>query len=305
MNKIAFILGDTFLYWNSIILMLACAAAVCLFLFFYLRQRGNGLGAAILVPLAVVLSFLLSRGLHWCCRSDAYPDLKTALTDFTGGGYALAGVFAGCILAAALLRLVRVIRNLPMALDCMALAGCAGIGLGRLSCLYIGVEQGYLETSLLQAIFAGGLFLGLTVWYLAKQRKQSESCRDGDAAWLFLAFYGASQVLLDSTRCDSLFLPGISLASLTQLLGVVGLILSCIVFSVRLVKVRGFRRQYVPVWFGFAALMGTVGYLEYWVQRRGDQAMLLWAVMGCCLAAMTAIVCLLHWRAAAVPVAQA
>lgn len=305
MNKIAFILGDTFLYWNSIILMLACAAAVCLFLFFYLRQRGNGLGAAILVPLAVVLSFLLSRGVHWYCRSDAYPNLKTALTDFAGGGYALAGVFAGCILAAALLRLVRVIRNLPMALDCMALAGCAGIGLGRLSCLYTGAEEWHLATFMLQAIFAGGLFLGLTVWYLVKQRKQAESCRDGDAAWLFLAFYGASQVLLDSTRCDALFLPGISLASLTQLPGVVGLVLSCIVFSVRLVKVRGFRRQYVPMWLGFAALAGTVGCLESRAQRCGDQAILLWAVMGCCLAVMTAMVCLLHCRAAAAPAAQA
>jgi len=33
MDKIAFIMGETFLYWNAIILALAGAAAICTFLF--------------------------------------------------------------------------------------------------------------------------------------------------------------------------------------------------------------------------------------------------------------------------------
>ena len=112
MDRIAFIYGETFLYWSSIILALAVAAAVCAFLFLYLREKYSGLGAAFLVPSAMVLSLILSRAMHWYCMANAYDSLKGALTNFTGGGYALMGVFAGCALAAAVLRLLRLVKNL-------------------------------------------------------------------------------------------------------------------------------------------------------------------------------------------------
>ena len=142
MDRIAIIYGETFLYWSSIILTLAVAAAVCVFLCLYLREKFNGLGAAFLVPACLVASIILSRLMHWYCMANAYESLKGALTTFTGGGYALMGVFAGCALAACLLRLIRVSKNLPEMLDCMVLAGAVGIGVGRLSSLFNSSDRG-------------------------------------------------------------------------------------------------------------------------------------------------------------------
>jgi len=101
MDKIAIIYGETFLYWSSIILTLAVAAAICVFLFLYLREKNNGISAAFLVPMAMAASLILSRIMHWYSMANAYSGLKGALTTFTGGGYALMGVFAGCGLPAA------------------------------------------------------------------------------------------------------------------------------------------------------------------------------------------------------------
>ena len=113
MDRIAFIAGDTFIYWSSIILTLATATAICFFLATYLGKSGNGVGAALMIPLALVASLVLGRLVHWYSRTDSYLSFEAAMTDYTAGGYALAGVFAGCILAALLLRALFIVRNLP------------------------------------------------------------------------------------------------------------------------------------------------------------------------------------------------
>ena len=102
MDRIAFIIGDTFVYWSSIVLTLAAATAICIFLAAYLGKSGNGVGAALLIPIALIASLALGRLVHWYSRSDSYAGLEAAMTDFTSGGYALIGVFAGCFLAALL-----------------------------------------------------------------------------------------------------------------------------------------------------------------------------------------------------------
>ena len=61
MARIAFIIGERFLYWNSILLALAAAAAICVFLSLYLSTPGRGAAAAVAVPMALVLSMVLSQ----------------------------------------------------------------------------------------------------------------------------------------------------------------------------------------------------------------------------------------------------
>ena len=123
MDRIAYIVGETFIYWSSIILALGTLTAVCIFLWLYLGRSGNGLGAALMVPMAVTASLVLSRLVHWYCRTDAYESFSVALGDFSQGGYALLGVFMGCLLVAGLLRLFGIVRNLPELLDALALTG--------------------------------------------------------------------------------------------------------------------------------------------------------------------------------------
>ena len=306
MERIAFIIGETFLYWGSIILTLAVAAAICFFLFLYLREKHNGISAAFVVCGSLVSSILLSRGIHWYFCANAYENLRAALTTFTGGGYALMGVFAGCALTALVLRLLRIVKNLPFTFDCMALAGGVGIAVGRLACLFnsqargpvvesirslpvvysvtnavTGVVEWRFATFMIQAIVTGLITLVLLVFYLSGQRKS-------------LCAYGASQVVLDSTRYDSLFMRSNGFISFVQILGAAALILTIIYFSVRMVKARGFKWWYILLWLVYAGCTGGAGYMEYWVQRHGDQAVFSYSIMSACLAGLVIITCVVR-----------
>lgn len=319
MDRIAFIIGETFLYWSSIILTLAVACAICLFLFLYLREKHNGISAAILICGCLVTSLVFSRAVHWYCMANAYESLSAALTTYTGGGYALMGVFGACALTAVVLRLLRIVKNLPFTFDCMALAGGAGIALGRLACLFnaadrgpvveklrlfpivypvsnavTGVVEWRFATFMIQAIVTAVIVIALMIFHLHGQKGRVRKVRDGDTACLFLCFYGASQVVLDSTRYDSLFMRSNGFISIVQILGAVALVGTIIYFSVRMVKARGFRWWYILLWVAYAAMVGGAGFMEYWVQRHGDQAIFSYSVMTGCLLGLVTITCLVR-----------
>ena len=97
MEKIAFISGETIYYWSSIVLTLATLTSICFFWSLYLGRGGNGIAAFSVVPLAIALSLLLGRLVHWYCRTSSYDSFEAAMKPFSPGGYALLGVFA-CLL---------------------------------------------------------------------------------------------------------------------------------------------------------------------------------------------------------------
>lgn len=320
MDRIAYIIGETFIYWSSIILALAVLAAVCLFLSLYLRKSRNVVAAVLFVPLAMLVSTVLARLVHWYCRTDAYVSLKAAMTDYSGGGYALMGVFFGCLLVACALRLCKAVKNLPELFDCLALAGSLGVTVGRLAPLFSAADRGIivegitelplvypvnnavsgvveyrLATFMLQAITVGLIFLALMVFYIAGQKKRN--LKDGDTALLFLAAYGAFQVLWDSTRYDSLFLRSNGFISVVQILGAVALVTALVVFSVRMVKALGWKKWFLALWIPTVALIGGAAYMEYHVQRHGDQALFAYSVMGTCLILAVALICVIRFLA--------
>ena len=305
MNRIAFIFNSSIIYWNSLILVLAAAAAVCFFLAIYLPRSKNTNAAFIAVPLATTLSLFLARFIHWYCRTGSYASLGSAMTDFTGGSFALVGVFAGCLLTALILRFSRIHRNLPQMLDAMSIAGAAGIALGRMACFFTNADRGQiissvqslpwvypvtnsvsgaieyrLATFVIQAIIAGALFLVLSVFYLTGKRRQ---LKDGDTTLIFLLCYCASQILLDSTRYDSIYFRSNGFVSVVQVLGAVALAFVIVCFSVRLIRNRGFKGWYVALWLNILALLGGAGYMEYHVQRHGREALFAYSAMGICL----------------------
>ena len=144
MERIAFISGGTFIYWSSIILALAAATAIAIFVATYLAKGGDVLALSLAIPVSMISSVVLSRLIHWYCREDAYESIRAAMTDYTSGGFALMGVFAGCLLTACLLRLIRVSKNLPQMLDAMAIGGGAGIAVGRLASLFNASDRGMI-----------------------------------------------------------------------------------------------------------------------------------------------------------------
>ena len=305
MNRIAFIFNSNIIYWNSLILVLAAAAAICFFLAIYMPKSKNANAAFIAVPVASILSFLLARFIHWYCRTGSYASMMSAMTDFTGGSFALVGVFIGCMVTALVLRICRVHRNLPQMLDAMSIAGAAGIALGRMASFFTNADRGQvintiqtlpwvypvtnsvsgaveyrLATFVIQAIIAGLLFLVLGIFYLTGNRRQ---LKDGDTTLIFLLCYGASQILLDSTRYDSIYFRSNGFVSVVQVLSAVVLAVAIILFSIRLVRSRGFKGWYIALWVGILALLGGAGYMEYHVQRHGREALFAYSVMGICL----------------------
>ncbi len=311
MDKLAYIWGDTFLYWNSIVLTLAAVTAIAFFLAFYIGKGGNAVAGFAAVPMCLIMGLVCARFFHWYCRTDTYDSFLSAMTDYTSGGYALMGVFLGCFLTAALLRLVRLDRSMAEMLDCMSIAGCAGITVGRLASFFNSSDRGAivegirslplvypvtnpvsgaveyrLATFMLQAVVALVLFVALAVFYLAGRKK---GLKDGDTTYMFLLVYGASQVVLDSTRYDSLFFRSNGFVSVVQVLGALGLGLALWVFSRRMVKARGFRWWQIPLWLLIAAGIGCAGFMEYYVQRHGSEALFAYSVMSGCLAGVVAL----------------
>lgn len=210
------------------------------------------------------------------------------------------------MIVAVLLRVLQISKNLPEMLDCMALAGAAGIAVGRLNSLFntsdrgvliegitelplvypvsnavTGAQEYRLATFMLQAIVAGMIFLILAVvWFVGQHKK---NLKDGDTALLFFSWYGASQIVLDSTRYDSMFLHSNGFVSIVQIIGCVALVLPIIFFSVRMVKARKFHFWYILLWIMILGTLGGAGYMEYYVQRHGDQALFAYGVMSACL----------------------
>lgn len=307
MGKIAFWVGNTTIYWSSIILALAALTTICFFLSFYLKKEENLTAGFVAVPICLVLSVILARFIHWYCRADSYDGFLAAMTDLAVGDYALLGVFAGCALGAGLLRLVGLCQNLPRMLDCISVAGAAGIAVGRLSAFFNANDRGEvleklkflpfaypinnavsgaveyrLATFLFQAVVALGIFLWLNRYF-------KEDRRDGDTTLRFLLVYGCSQVVLDSTRYDKLFFRSNGFVSMVQVLGALGLALAIGVFATRMVKNKGFKAWYLLIWLGLLGCIGGAGFMEYYVQRHGSLGLMCYSVMSLCLVGAIAL----------------
>lgn len=313
MNQIAFILNNTTVYWYSVVMALAMLSGICFFLACCRHADIPFLWAASTVLLGLILSLVLSRLLFWYSRSDSFQNLAQALTTPANGSLTLTGAFFGCGLAA--LVMGKFSGNLLRLLDCMSIAGCAAIALGRLGNFFTASDRGQmmtemtslpwaypvmnaasgmpeyrLATFLLQAMIAGVLFLVLIRLFF-----KNREIPHGDIAFLFLMVYCASQVILDSTRYDSLYFRSNGFVSVVQVFSAIVLAGCIILFSFRAVKAQGFKRWMPLCWVVIAALFGVAGYMEYYVQRHGKLALFSYMVMEHCLIGILVLsICL--WR---------
>lgn len=312
MERIAWILGDTCIYWSAVIRTLAAAAAICLFLRLYLPEGRKALTCAVFVPLAAAASLVLSRLACWYFRPEGWESLEAALLGQGSGGFALMGAFGGCLAAAGLVRLLGLTRDLPVLADCLSLAGCAGIALGRLASFFnasdrgmvlmggrglpwadviinpvSGMEELRLATFLLQSMGCGLIFLFLLGMHLWERTREDR--RRGDIFLLFLLLYGSLQVVLDSTRYDALYLRSNGFVRAVQVLGAGGIALAVLIFAVRLVRAGGWKAWHFPLWTVQAGCFGLAGYMEYYVQRHGNRAACAYGIMAAALALLAAL----------------
>lgn len=305
MDQIAVFFREHYVYWSSVLLLVAVGVSVFLFLSLYLSRSGKLSAAFGAVPLAVLLSFFFARLMHWYCFPESYSGFAAAMKDFTQGDFALVGAFAGCALTVGILAVLKLVEDPLRMLDCMCLAGGAGIAIGRLSCFFSTADRGWImenirslplassvinvvskateyrfATFMLQAMITGLLVLVLAVFYLGRRGKKRP---DGELSLVFLLCYCAAQLLLDSTRNDSMYFRSNGFVSVVQVLGAVAIVAISVLFCVRLVKKRGFHASYILIWVLMLALLGCTGYMEYFVQRHGNRAVMCYSVMGACL----------------------
>ena len=301
MEQIALMIGHHYIYWSALIRVMAAAAAICVFLAMYLKTEKGIMAAVLGIPLAVLSSLVLSRLVCWYFQPEG--TLEAAMDLHNPGGFALMGVFAGCILTALFLRLVKLTDNLPQLLDCMAVSGALGIAAGRLASAFNASDRGMIlpetvgypwsgavvnpvsgvteyrfSTFLVQALAAGIIFLILLIRNRGKEKK------DGDICWLFLLLYGASQIVLDSTRYDALHLRSNGFIGAVQVLSAAAMAVSVTVFAVRLVRAGGWKKWHILLWSLQAGCFGLAGYMEYYVQRHGNEAAFAYSVMSAALA---------------------
>lgn len=316
MNQVAFILENTTIYWHSIVLALSVLTGICFFMACCNHLRISGVHAGATVLTGLILSLLISRLMYWYSRADSFKSLGQALTTPASGSYSLAGVFIGCAITALLIGTL--IGKLPRLLDCMTVAGSSALCLGRLSNFFTTADRGQIVTEMtylpwaypvmnaasgmpdyrlatfvFQSIIAGILFLVLAFLFFSDRKKTR--IPHGNITLLFLMVYSASQVLLDSTRYDSLYFRSNGFVSIVQVLCAVVLGVSIILVSDRAVKARGLQRWMIGAWVLLAALFGLAGYMEYYVQRHGKLAFFSYTVMEHCLVGILVLaVCL--WR---------
>ena len=307
MERIAFISGDTFIYWSSIVLALAAVTAAAIYAVFYLNKSRNFLATGLSILLTVAMALPMSRLVHWYCQHIQYPGFREAMTDYSTGGYALLGVFVACLVTAMLLRLIRVSSNLPQMLDCMAISGGVGIGIGRLAAVFnssdrgmilpesvqfpfaasvanpvSGAQENRLATFMLQSALVAVIVAGLLAFMLV-QKLRKKKIADGEVFFIFLLAYGASQALCDSMRYDKMFFRSNGFVGMVQIMGLLGMLIPIVLFSVRMVKGRGLKAWQFVIWTGILGLLGVAGYMEYFVQRNGHRAATAYSVMGASL----------------------
>lgn len=309
MEKLAFIGEGIFIYWGPILIAIAAVAAISFYAAAYIVKDGNVFALCASIFLSVFLSIPLSRLVHWYCKSGAYSSFAAAMTDYTTGGFALLGVFAGCFLAAALLRLLRISKNLPRMLDCMSI-GAIGIAVGRLASLFDGTDRGMivpdtlkfpfsyqlvnvvsgavqnrLATFMIQS-FAVTAIVGALLVFMAVCKIRKKTIRDGDIFLIFLLAYCAGQIVCDSTRYDALVLRSNGFISMVQVVSLIGLLIPVMIFSVRLVKRTGFKARYLGIWGAMLAVFGVACYMEYVVQNNGHKALMCYSTMSVCMVAV-------------------
>ena len=318
MSQIAICVGNVVIYWSSILIFLGVAVTFALALSLYGANGGKKSVMWTMLPIAIVLGVVLSRLIHWYCHAEQYAGLAGALTDFGAGDYCLPGAFFGVVIAVLLLKALRLIDSAGKLFDSLAVAAPLGVAVIRLSALFnascrgkiqinnpalqrlplgspVSVANGAVEYRLATFFieFMVMLVLFLIVLRLFNKRREwptkGETPVHGNVALLFLAYYGATQVILDSTRYDSSFLPANGFVSLVMILGAASLVGVMVYYTVMSFRANGFMKKHIVMWVLFVAAAGGTGYMEYLVQRYGNMYLPVYSGM----TALLLIMCLL------------
>ena len=271
--------------------------------------RGTGEyvhGIFVYMPVAVCVSVVLSRIIHWYCNTEQYGGFKNAITDFTTGGFLMPGVLIGTYLTALFISSLRISKSRLSLLDSMAPGLSFVIGIISFADIYTDICRGkiiILDPAYMRLPFAvpfdaaGVTEYRLAVFFLrfiammivtvilmafcisSRKAEYKEGTRKtGHTYYMFLLLYGMVEIIFDSMRYDSahLYFPGEALAALnkgasfmglSQFLGALCCIFVFVYYLTVTIKSDGFKLYHALTLLLFLIGIGVGGFSEYLVQR--------------------------------------
>ena len=306
-EPIAICIGSTVIYWSSIIITLAVVCAFALSFSLYTANGGSSNTMWAFLPMAVFLSVIFSRFIHWYCHSEQYNGMLKAMTDYSSGGYCLPGVMLGICLAVFLVKWIKLAPGTAELFDALAPGAALGFALIRLSSLFTSFCRGkivinnpkfqqlplgsgiittggdvqYRFASFFVSFMLLSILCAALLCFYGRNRNtvMKRGLQKGNVALMFLLFFASSEFIIDSSRYDSSFLRSNGFVSLMQILCAVIFVSILVYYSINSVKANGIRRYHYILWGIFLAAVGTTGYFEYLIQRHGDWYLLGYSVM--------------------------
>jgi len=328
MNQIAISIGETAIYWNSIIIALGILACFALSIALYSAHGGSAFSMMIMLAFSLLLSVFLSRFLHWYCHEDQYKGLMHCLKDYSVGSFCVPGILFGVLFAAKITQLLGFAESSKRLLDAVAPGEALCISIIRLSNLFTnggrskivvtkpilqhlpiaspvtdssGATQYLFATFFIQFILTMILAIALVNFYMAHRRRRikGDASRDGHVMNMFLLFYCCIEMVMDSTRYDASFIHFRLLTflnkftgfiSFVQIISAVCTLVLLIKYSKIVVRADGAKWYHYVLWVLWVIGLAGAGTCEYLVQRHGDWYMMCYSIMAAGVLIMTLIV---------------
>lgn len=314
MDNILFSIGSLAVYKNAAVISLGVILCSILTLILYKRRTGSASPVVVMLPIAYLLSVLLSRFLHWYFTGFAYKSFGEAFTNFSVGSFALAGVILGVWLAAGIVRRLRLCESAGQLLDCACPGLCLLVAFIRFSSYYTNTCIGNINITsrlfqwaplavaitdnagntdyrlrvyFIEALLMLALAVGMLVLLKRFQKlpMYKPCARHGNAARMFLLLFACIEIVMDSCRNDSILMrfrflhqlnPYSSFISLAQIFALGLLLYVFLYYLVCSARIYGFGGRHAGA-IGLFLLCAVLmgGTGEFCIQRFGMVRLLL------------------------------
>ena len=306
MNEIAVFTGNLTIYWSAVVITLGIAAGLCLSLALYPMDHRHNTAVWVFFPIALALSVVLSRLIHWYSHIEQYESLLASITDYSSGGYCIQGILLGVLISALIVRVLHLTPSWGELLDAVAPGLALCLALIRLSSLFNTNCRGriVITDSVYQRLpfavswtdAAGNVEFRLATFFLEfiafliitvvlcsfffRHRSEPlwEGARNKGNVWrLFLILVGIVEIIADSTRYDSALMhfflikrlnPYASFISIAQVFSAFCILFVFIHYMKISVRVNGWSwYHFLAILVFIASLVGIGFFGEYRVQR--------------------------------------
>ena len=309
MDNVIFSIGSLTVFKSALVIALGIVFASLVSIKIYESKTGEKEPMVLFLPIAYFLSVLFARLLHWYFTEFAYNSFWQALTDFSVGSFAMAGLIIGVWLAAFIVYRLGYCESKGQLLDCLTPGLCIVVAAIRLGCFWTGSCIGNrninakifqwtpltvpitdnagntdyrLRVYFMEAVLMVVLLLVVVILLnkLSNVRMYRPCDQDGNVAKIFIVLFAVIEVVIDSLRNDSILMrfrflhqmnPYSSFISLAQIFSLILLICVFVYYLSKSIKIYGFDSGHLGAILLFV-LCGVLmgGTGEFCIQRFGS-----------------------------------